>query len=97
MQSSQRPGSDTTTPDDPPPPPAVEDRLCIRAARHGRSMEEEEARRILGAALDERAEPPANACEALHRRFAALGGVALDLPPRDQDRPPPDSSGPDHG
>ena len=96
MQSSQRPGSDTTTPDDPPPPPAVKDRLCIRAARHGRSMEEE-ARRILGTALDERAEPPANACEALHRRFAALGGVALDLPPRDQDRPPPDSSGPDHG
>jgi plasmid stability protein len=74
----------------------VKDRLRIRAARHGRSMEEE-ARRILAAALDEWAEPPANAFEALHRRFAALGGVNLDLPPRDQGRPPPDSSGPDHG
>ena len=72
MQSGRRPGSDTTNPDDPPPPPAVKDRLRIRAARHGRSMEEE-ARRIRGAALDERAEPSANAFEALHRRLAALG------------------------
>ena len=76
--------------------PTVKDRLRLRAARLGRSMEEE-ARRILSTAVEERVEPPTNAFEALHRRFAALGGVELDLPPREPGRPPPDFSGPEYG
>ncbi|WP_337877258.1 FitA-like ribbon-helix-helix domain-containing protein [Elioraea sp.] len=96
MQSSLRPAPDTTTLTIRRLDPAVKERLRLRAARHGRSMEEE-ARRILGAALDAQAAPPANAFEALHRRFALIGGVDLDPPPRDRGRPPPDFSGPEYG
>lgn len=56
-------------------------RLRIRAAEHGRSMEEE-AREILRKAIG-KAAVPENLGEAIHRRFAALGGVDLDLPPRE--------------
>ncbi|MCT9000748.1 plasmid stabilization protein [Chelativorans intermedius] len=56
-------------------------RLRIRAAEHGRSMEEE-AREILRKAIGKTAVPE-NLGEAIHRRFAALGGVDLDLPPRE--------------
>ena len=76
--------------------PVVKNRLRLRAARHGRSMEEE-ARRILSTAVERRAGPPTNAFGALHRRFAALGGVELDLPAREPGRPPPDFSGPEYG
>ena len=55
-------------------------RLRIRAAEHGRSMEEE-AREILRQAIGKPA-GPTNLGEAIHRRFAALGGVDLDLPAR---------------
>lgn len=55
-------------------------RLRIRAAEHGRSMEE--AREILRQAIGKPAGPE-NLGEAIHRRFAALGGVDLDLPPRE--------------
>lgn len=56
-------------------------RLRIRAAEHGRSMEEE-AREILRQAIEKRAAPE-DLGEAIHRRFAALGGVDLDLLPRE--------------
>lgn len=59
----------------------VKTRLRVRAAAHRRSMEEE-ARLILREAVDEPA-VPANLGEAIHRRFAALGGVELDLPSRE--------------
>jgi antitoxin FitA len=56
------------------------DRLRVRAARHGRSMEAE-ARAILAAAVD-----TPDASESLFAmlidRFGAVGGVELDLPPR---------------
>jgi plasmid stability protein len=63
--------------------PAVKERLRVRAARQGHSMEEE-ARRILSASL---AEEPANAFDRLRRHFADLGGVELELPPRRPGRP----------
>jgi len=61
--------------------------LRIRAAQHGRSMEEE-VREILREALGS-PETPRNLGEAIHRRFAALGGVELHLPPREPMPEPP--------
>ncbi len=65
----------------------VKHRLRIQAAEHGHSMEEE-ARLILRAALTEPA-PPANLVRAIRARFAPLGGVELDIPPREPMREPP--------
>jgi plasmid stability protein len=61
-------------------------RLRIRAAEHGRSMEEE-ARAILRLVVTETA-PPRNLAAAIRSRVAPLGGVELDLPPRDKMRAP---------
>jgi antitoxin FitA len=69
----------------------VKAKLRLRAARHGRSMEEE-ARAILTAAASEKVDQPKNLAEAIHRRFARLGGVELELPPRTPVRRPPDFS-----
>jgi antitoxin FitA len=66
---------------------ALKRSLRIRAAEHGRSMEEE-ARDILRQAIG-RAAPPQNLGEAIHRRFAALGGVELELSPREAMPAPP--------
>ncbi len=55
----------------------VKRRLRVRAAEHGRSMEEE-ARDILRQVVGQ-PNVPRNLGEAIHARFAALGGV--DLPP----------------
>lgn len=68
--------------------PAVKERLRVRAAQHGRSMEEE-ARRILGEACAAEPPPPRNAYEAIRRHFEPLGGVELELPPRGPWREPP--------
>ena len=65
----------------------VKTRLRVRAAEHHRSMEEE-ARQILRAAVG-KPTAPANLGEAIHRRFAALGGVEFDLPPREAMPEPP--------
>ncbi|MEZ5836645.1 MAG: plasmid stabilization protein [Geminicoccaceae bacterium] len=62
-------------------------RLRIRAAEHGRSMEEE-AREILRQAIGNPVMPD-NLGETIHRRFAALGGVELDQPPREPMPEPP--------
>ena len=64
-------------------------RLRMRAAHHGRSMEEE-AREILRSALV--TQPNLNLADIVRRRFAPLGGVELELPPRDPIRKPPDFS-----
>jgi plasmid stability protein len=62
-------------------------RLRIRAAEHGRSMEEE-AREILQEVVTKPA-APRDLAAAIRSRVAALGGMELDLPPRDPVREPP--------
>ena len=64
-------------------------RLRIRAAQHGRSMEQE-VRDILRAALDEEATTGKDFIGAIRARFAPLGGVKLELPPRSPMRQPPE-------
>jgi plasmid stability protein len=59
---------------------ATKTRLRVRAARHGRSMEAE-VRAILEDALP--SEPTSGGLGSrIHARFAAIGGVELDLPTR---------------
>lgn len=57
-------------------------RLRVRAAHHGRSMEEE-AREILRSALTAASPVKGNLAETIHRRFAVLGGLEFELPRRD--------------
>jgi antitoxin FitA len=64
-------------------------RLRVRAAHHGRSMEEE-AREILRSVLEAPRSPGLNLVQAVRRRFAAFGGVELELPGRDAMRQAPD-------
>ena len=66
----------------------VKQRLLLRAARHGRSMEAE-ARAILTEAVQEPAES-AGLFTALLDRFGMLGGVDLDLPAREGPAPAAD-------
>ena len=58
----------------------VRERLRVRAAAHGRSMEAE-MRAILVEAVREPSDDK-GLLEALADRFGELGGVDLDLPPR---------------
>ncbi|MEM9878643.1 MAG: plasmid stabilization protein [Pseudomonadota bacterium] len=62
-------------------------RLRVLATEHGRSMEEE-AREILRKAVG-RPAPPRNLGLAIHKRFAALAGVELELPSREAMPEPP--------
>lgn len=63
-------------------------RLRVRAA-HGKRSMEEEARHILREALARDSKVSRNLAEAIHRRFAPLGGVKLQLPEREAMREPP--------
>lgn len=65
-------------------------RLRIQAAEHGHTMEEE-ARVILHTALDGYCSP-VNLSRAIRARFAPLGGVELEIPPRDPMLEPPGST-----
>ena len=71
--------------------PALKARLRVRAAHNARSMEAE-ARAILEAALTEPEEPTTDLASFARTLFAPLGGVELDLPPRDPAPEPPDFS-----
>ena len=62
--------------------------LRIRAAENGRSMEEE-AREILRTALNQQGPAQENLASAIRARFAPLGGVELEMPPRSPMREPP--------
>ena len=65
----------------------VKTRLRVRAAGNGRSMEEE-ARLILRDAVVHK--PRArNLAAAIRARITPLGGVELELPPRESTREPP--------
>jgi plasmid stability protein len=68
--------------------PWVKERLRVRAAEHGHSMEAE-ARRILATALAAREPAGQSLYDRIRARFAPLGGVDLDLPPREPAREPP--------
>jgi plasmid stability protein len=63
-------------------------RLRVRAAHHGRSMEEE-AREILRLALTASSPVKGNLAETIHRRFAPFGGLEFELPRRDAMRAVP--------
>ncbi|WP_372922151.1 FitA-like ribbon-helix-helix domain-containing protein [Roseovarius sp.] len=65
----------------------VKRRLRVRAAEHGRSMEEE-AREILRDVVDE-TKPARNLAAAIRARVVPLGGFDLDLPQREDMREPP--------
>ncbi len=69
--------------------PALKERLRVRAAQHGQSMEAE-ARRILQTALAPQDAPPLrHLYDRVRARFARLGGIDLELPPREPVREPP--------
>jgi plasmid stability protein len=67
---------------------ALKERLRVRAARHGRSMEAE-LRVILSDALETVPAREVNLAESIRRRFAPLGGVDLEEHPRVLGREPP--------
>ena len=60
----------------------LKQRLRMRAAEHGRSMEEE-ARSILRSALGGEAVPEKDLGTAIHELFKPFGGVELEIPPRE--------------
>jgi antitoxin FitA len=62
-------------------------RLRMRAARNGRSMEQE-ARELLELGLARDDAEPVSLGEAIRQRFAPLGGVDLKIPPRGPIRDP---------
>lgn len=66
----------------------VKERLRVRAARHGRSMEDE-ARAILREAVSGPDRAAKGLATAIHRRFEAVGGVDLRTPAREPMREPP--------
>jgi antitoxin FitA len=68
--------------------PALKERLRVRAAHNGRSMEAE-LRHILSDALANEKSGDPNLAEAIRRRFAPLGGVELDPHPPVPVRDPP--------
>ncbi len=65
----------------------VKSKLRVRAATNGRSMEEE-ARTILREAV-ERESSERGLGTAIHELFKPLGGVELEIPPREPMREPP--------
>jgi plasmid stability protein len=66
----------------------VKERLRVRAAQHGHSMEAE-VRDILNDTLKEPENLATNLYQRIRARFAPLGGIDLDLPPRAPAPEPP--------
>ena len=68
--------------------PMLKERLRVRAAHNGRSMEAE-LRHILNEALAGDRSREVNLAEAIRRRFAPFGGVELEPHPSQQVSEPP--------
>ena len=68
--------------------PAIKERLRIRAAEHGHSMEAE-ARRILQTTLKGAPLSRRNLYDRIRARVEPIGGIDLELPPREPTRDPP--------
>ena len=66
----------------------VKQKLRVRAAEHGCSMEAE-VRGILTRAVNESPRPRKGLGTRIHERFKAIGGVDLELPARTATREPP--------
>jgi antitoxin FitA len=60
----------------------VKRKLQVRAALNGRSMEAEVREMLSDLVSSPPAAPRQGLGTAIHRRFAALGGVELAIPPR---------------
>lgn len=67
----------------------LKQQLRMRAASHGRSMEEE-ARDILRTALSAQSKQPTNLAVAIRNRIKPLGGVLLEEASREAIREAPD-------
>jgi plasmid stability protein len=68
---------------------SIKERLRVRAAQNGRSMEAE-LRAIVTDAVETPTRPPEmNLYDRIRARFEPLGGVELELPPRGPMREPP--------
>lgn len=67
----------------------LKERLRQRAARHGRSMEDE-VREVLRTTLAAETSEPENLADRIRKRFEPLGGVELELPERQSVREPPE-------
>ena len=67
---------------------ALKERLRVRAAQHGHSMEAE-VRDILQDTLNQPERPAVNLYQRIRSRFAPLGGIDLELPPRELAGEPP--------
>lgn len=67
---------------------AVKQRLRVRAAQHGRSMEDE-ARDILRSSLSTESARATSLVDAIRARIEPLGGIELEIPPREPVRKPP--------
>ena len=66
---------------------AIRDKLRLRAAQRGHSMEAE-ARAILEKAIKQSHPRPGDVMRRMHTRFAELSGVELELPERKAQREP---------
>ena len=66
----------------------LKQRLRLRAATHGRSMEDE-ARDILRSTLSVESRKQGNLAEAIRQRVAPLGGVEIEIAPREPIRDAP--------
>lgn len=67
----------------------VKERLRVRAAQNGRSMEAE-LRAIITEAVESPTRPPDfNLYDRIRARVEPLGGIELELPPRQLTRDPP--------
>jgi plasmid stability protein len=66
---------------------ALKARLRVQAAKHGRSMEDE-ARDILRTALSSGSARASSLVKSIRARIEPLGGVDLEIAPREQMRNP---------